>query len=363
MYIFLPVNFLGHHDYHRYYRNRYDNWHLIGHTANVTNINVTRGRGTGNAFSSGQFHHVTAGGPKLAEVNAVSPTPIQKVTLTHTSQRGGGAIDGNLLALYAPRVRPYVTGSARPQPADVAGAIGQAKINRGANILNPLAVNSHLAPSPATEAQVQQARIAESQMPSTAKVLTDESSVRPVLQQPLTAMRPVGTPRSVTPIERSTPAPATPQAYAPARVYPQAGGNEEAPAHATTPGTVYQPAPVYPSRTAPSETPAESHTYAPAPVYPTNPSGEPRSAPSEAGVGRAETPTYVRPAAPTYAAPSAPEYHPSSAPASSEGESEGSRAAASSSGGTPATSGAVSSGSYSSGGSSGGGASSSGRSR
>ena len=363
LYIFLPVNFLGHHDYHRYYRNRYDNWHLIGHTANVTNINVTRSHGTGNAFSSGQFHHVTAGGPKLAEVNAVSPTPIQKVTLTHTSQRGGGAIDGNLLALYAPRVRPYVTGSARPQPADVAGAIGQAKINRGANILNPLAVNSHLAPSPATEAQVQQARIAESQMPSTAKVLTDESSVRPVLQQPLTAMRPVGTPRSVTPIERSTPAPATPQAYAPARVYPQAGGNEEAPAHATTPGTVYQPAPVYPSRTAPSETPAESHTYSPAPVYPTNPSGEPRSAPSEAGVGRAETPTYVRPAAPTYAAPSAPEYHPSSAPASSEGESEGSRAAASSSGGTPATSGAVSSGSYSSGGSSGGGASSSGRSR
>jgi len=67
-YIFLPWNFLCYRDYHGHYCNRGDNFWRINHTTNVTNINVGGNKG---GFG-GQFRRVSAGGPQVAEVNAVS---------------------------------------------------------------------------------------------------------------------------------------------------------------------------------------------------------------------------------------------------------------------------------------------------
>jgi uncharacterized membrane protein YgcG len=123
----------------------------------------------------------------LAQVNAVSQVPVQRVSLVRTNQPGGMTLTGNSLALYRPHVNPGSTA----QPTRVEGSIGQATINRGTDIMHPLAVNSRLPGSPATEEQVQQARLAQDHVPASAKVLTDGASVKPVLQAPLTSLQPV----------------------------------------------------------------------------------------------------------------------------------------------------------------------------
>jgi hypothetical protein len=368
-YIFLPVNCLGYHNYHGYYCDRNDNWNRINNTRNVTNINVSHRQGLGsvteNGGAPGRIHRVTAGGPQLADVNAASQTPIQKVTLAPTSQRGGGTINGNTLALYAPHVHAGSTGTPA-QPSRVSGSITQARINHGIDISRPLTVNSHLAPPAATQAQVQQAHLAVSQAPASAKVITDESSVRPVLQKPLTTMRPVGTaahtanaplPGAAT-HSSGTPAspgynpathpntvsrapetaPPTPT-YNPSRVYPQTGGNEVTPSRTYAPTQVYPTNPNYSPRTAPTEIPPQSRTYAPSSVYPSNPSSQPRSTPSESGgAPAAESHTYVRPSAPASTPPAAQESHAESrsapAPAPSSGTSTAPASGTTSGGGT-----------------------------
>jgi uncharacterized membrane protein YgcG len=229
-YIFLPVNCLGYRNYHGYYHNRGDNYAIINHTTNVTNINVTR-----NAANAG----VTTGGPMLAQVNAVSQTPVEKVNLVRTHQPGGGgALTAHSLALYAPRVNPGATA----QPSRVAGSIGPATINRGADIMRPLAVNARLAPAPVTEAQVQQARIAQDHAPASAKVVTDSALVKPVLQTPLAFLKPVV--RQETPSSTFNPSPNTvsnterapsTQVVPTVRTYPQT--SEEG----STPSRVYYP--------------------------------------------------------------------------------------------------------------------------
>jgi len=232
-YNFLPVGYLGHRDYHGHYYHRGDNYAIINHTTNVTNINVTTGGG---------FHRVTTGGPMLAQVNAVSQTPIQKVRLVRANQPGGGVVTGNSLALYAPHVNPGATG----QPSHVAGSIKQATINRGIDITQPLAVNSRLTPAPATEVQVQEARIAQNHAPASAKVLTDSASVSPVLQAPLTSLKPMA--RQATPstasgapsstISNTAHVPSTSGISQTQRTFPETGG---------APSRVYQPQTVYPS--------------------------------------------------------------------------------------------------------------------
>jgi hypothetical protein len=231
-YIFLPVNCLGYHSYHGYYHDRGDNYAIINHTTNVTNINVTR-----NGANAG----VTTGGPMLAQVNAVSQTPVERVNLVRTRQPGGGgALTGNSLALYAPRVNPGATA----QPSRVVGSVGQATINRGTDITQPLAVNARLAPAPATEAQVQQARMALDHAPASAKVVTDGASVRPILQAPLTSLKPVvreATPSSTfhTPpntVSNTERAPST-QVVPTIRTYPQTGDEGSAPSRIYYPGT------------------------------------------------------------------------------------------------------------------------------
>jgi len=271
-YIFLPVSCLGYHSYHGYYHRRGDNYAIINHTTNVTNLNVTRAGGVT------AFGRVTTGGPMLSQVNAVSETPVQRVSLVRTNQpAGGGTLGGNTLALYAPRVNPGTTA----QPARVAGSIGPSSINRGTDIMRPLAVNSRLTVTPATEEQVQEARIAQYHAPASAKVLTDPASVTPLLQSPLTAMRPVvseGTSQHVfspsPSVEReaSSPVVMPSERNYPQSAYPSPQQEESAPSR------VYKPSAVYPSQ-APSFEPhsaapysappfyAPAHSYAPAPSY------------------------------------------------------------------------------------------------
>lgn len=184
-YHFLPTNCLGYRSYHGHYVNRHDNFAIINHTTNVTNINVSR---NGAAGQTNRFSRVSAGGPSFAQVNAVSQTPIQRVNLVRANRPGGGGtVTNNSVAFFAPQVGAVTTA----QPGRVSRTIGQSQINRGTDITRPLTVNAHLAPTPATEAQIQQAHVAQSQAPASAKVVTDSAQVRPVLNAPLTTFRPM----------------------------------------------------------------------------------------------------------------------------------------------------------------------------
>jgi len=244
----------------------------------------------------GSFGRVTTGGPMLAQVNAVAQTPVARVSLVRAGQPGGGGtLTGNSLALYAPRVNSVTTA----EPSRVAGSIGQVVINRGTDIMRPLAVNTRMAGQPATEAQVQAARIAQNHAPASAKVLTDETSVQPVLQAPLTAMRPVARTAAPTSTFSSSPSvisnqgrgPSNVQVVPTVRTYPQSGEGGYVPSRVYYPGAVYPPGPS-------SNVP---HSTAP------GTGGTPGNNP------------YVRPVAPAAPAQSAPGVRPSTGGSSGAG--------------------------------------------
>jgi uncharacterized membrane protein YgcG len=235
-YTFLPVNCLGYRNYHGYYHNRADNFAIINRTTNVTNLNVTR-NGAGAAGASG-FQHVTTGGPSLDQVNAVSQTPVPRVSLVRTNQPGGGGkLTGDSVSFYA----PHVQAGASSQPSHVSGFIRQATINRGTDVTQPLAVNSHLTPSAATETQVQQARLAQSQAPVSAKVVTDSSTVQPLLRTPLTSLKPAVTQSQSTSTFNSQRTPAAAGFGQEERTYPSTGEQGNGQPH------FYSPSPTYPS--------------------------------------------------------------------------------------------------------------------
>jgi hypothetical protein len=262
-YIFLPVNCLGYRHYHDYYHNRGDNFAIINHTTNVTNINVMRNRAAVAGVNGARgFRRVTTGGPMLAQVNSVSSTPVQRVNLVRTNSVGGAGLSGNALTVYAPHVR---TGSTA-QPAQVSGSLAQTSINRGTDITRPLAVNSRITPGPATEAQVQQARIAQDHAPANAKVVSDTSSVHPILQAPLTSMHPIVHEPSTTRVFNTSPGPVFnterggPVVSPTVRSNPQAGG--ETPSRTFSPGSNFQP---HSTVTTPGGAPAPSYTRPAAP--------------------------------------------------------------------------------------------------
>ena len=275
-YSFIPINCLGYRYYHGYYCHRGDNFRIINHTTNVTNINVARS--TANRAGERQFGRVTTGGPAFAQVNALSTTPIQKVNLVRTNQIGGGEkLGSNSLAVYA----PHVNSSATAQPSRVSGSMGQARINRGIDIMRPPSANSALAASPPTEAQMQQARLEQGRAPAGAKVMTDMTAVRPILQTPLTSLKPMVPQvyQSQRPVFNTSPTAAIPMQHGPvtsgiapsATTYPQLGQEGNVPPH-VYPGTV-SPVPVI-KPTPTTSSGSESHTY----VRPSAPSYAPSTA-------------------------------------------------------------------------------------
>ena len=106
-YNFLPIIYLGDSNYRGYYAHRHDNFRLINHTTNVTNLNVNR------SAESGSFGGVTLGGPSFLQANAQSQTPIERANLAfHGSRRrrrGQRPVAG---ALRPPRRRQHAAGSA-----------------------------------------------------------------------------------------------------------------------------------------------------------------------------------------------------------------------------------------------------------
>ncbi len=98
-YNFVHVEDMGESNYRGRFADRSNNYTIIRGTKNITNITV-------NARGSNNFQGVNAGGPSLAKVNARSRQHVQTVQLTKAGQAGPSAVQGNSLAVYAPRVNP-----------------------------------------------------------------------------------------------------------------------------------------------------------------------------------------------------------------------------------------------------------------
>jgi hypothetical protein len=291
LYIFLPIGCVCYHDYHHWYHPRAGNFTLINRTTNVTNINVTRG---GPASGGATFRHVTTGGPGIGTIDAASPQPVPRASLVRSGRPGPATLNGNRLAVYAPRINPAAVNA---RPGTIAATLGPATINRGADITRMPAVNSRLGPGSATEEQIAAAHEAAANSPASAKVLTDPSTVRPILAGGrLATLKPAGLAAGANPTAGNN------YTYKPAPVYNSAGRNAvfgpvRAPGAAANEGEtaserearetqqrLYNPTPVYAPRNnnPPAGNGAEQHnTYTTHqnPVY----SPEPARAPSSGG--------------------------------------------------------------------------------
>ena len=179
-YNFCPIAYIGDSDSWRHFRDRRDNFGLIGRTRNVTNINFRRD-------GEGRFGRVTAQGPSVAALNAHARTPIRNVQLTSAARLNGAGLHGNTLSVFAPRVDPATFRTARPE--SVSRALANTTVNRGTDINHPLAVNSRLTPAGATAEQVHAATLAQANVPANARVATANTRISRPLSQPLTALR------------------------------------------------------------------------------------------------------------------------------------------------------------------------------
>jgi hypothetical protein len=257
-YSFVPVRCLGYRNYHGYYAPRADNFAIINHTTNVTNIIVSRNGAPGGSA----FGHVSVGGPSLAQVNAVTETPVERVSLVASNRLDGGAVSNHSLALFAPRVDPGTRTTSRP--GRVTETIERAAINRGTDVTQPLAVNEQLSPSAPTQEQVRQAREAQLQAPAGAKVVTAHTVIQPVFHGPLNSLRTLpgtGTAEDASP-GVVAPQPAVPRRQGGPVVYSQQGQVDqtqpEAHAYMSPNHSPTQPETVHPS-----PEPSTQRAYAP----------------------------------------------------------------------------------------------------
>jgi hypothetical protein len=182
-YCFLPILYIGEPDYRHFYIDRYHNYRLINHTTNVTNLNIAA-RG-GNVFAG-----ATLGGPSVREVDAASQTPVAQVNLAFTNRVGGGAVNGNSLALFAPRVR---AAGARSAPQSF-HALNTVAINRGTDPARPLTTTLRAQGVTPTSDQIRQAQAAQANAPANAHLGTRDVTAPLFQNQSLTTMRPAGAP-------------------------------------------------------------------------------------------------------------------------------------------------------------------------
>jgi hypothetical protein len=186
-YNFLPVGDMGESNYRGRFANRGDNYGIINNTTNVTNINVNNNSGHGNAANN--FRGVTAGGPSLKAVNAHSKQRIQTLQFTQASQPGKSALQGNSLAVFAPRMAPAAGQQAKP--ARVARSINHPTFNRGDSITKPLDITASVkTPSPTPHA-IEAAQKAEANAPATAKIAMGNAPMNMTLSNPFTSIKPV----------------------------------------------------------------------------------------------------------------------------------------------------------------------------
>ena len=200
-YNFCPTIYIGDRDCWRHFRDHRDNFAFIGQTRNVTNINFRRD-------GVGRFGHIREGGPSVAMLNAHARTHIETARLTTATRDGNVGLRGNALAVYAPRVDRNTVKTARP--TSVSAHIAKANVNRGTNINQPLAVNSHVRPAGASAEQIHAATVAQSHVTAGARVATAHTRITRPLTQPLTSLRTTTRPNAVAGTTRSlTPAAST----------------------------------------------------------------------------------------------------------------------------------------------------------
>ncbi len=184
-YNFVRIGDMGERNYRHHIVNRSNNFAIINHTTNITNLNVTSG-------SNREPHHfrgIAAGGPPLNELNAQSRQHIQTVQLATTNQPGRSNLQGNTLSVFAPKVNPNSLHQGRPKA--VAQDINHPTFNRGDSITKPLAVTRTVhAPAPTPEI-IQAAEQAQSQAPATAKIVTPGTPMRTPPTHPFNSFAPV----------------------------------------------------------------------------------------------------------------------------------------------------------------------------
>jgi hypothetical protein len=185
-YNFVNVGFLGDGNYHGHYLDRNQNYTVINHTTNVTNINVTNNYYGG---AGGNFRNVNTGGPSLEEVNAHAHTHVQTVQLTAASQAGRSTLQGNSLAVYAPRVNAASVHAARP--TQVSQTLAHPTFNRGTSITKPMQVNAQFKPAAPSAEAIASAKEARASAPKSANIATSSTQMKTHLSKPLTSMAPV----------------------------------------------------------------------------------------------------------------------------------------------------------------------------
>jgi hypothetical protein len=202
-YNFLPVVYFGEPDYRSYYANRRENEGIMRQTTNVTNLNLTRNR-SGGMGGAVNFASVTLGGPSLRQVDAVSQAPVPEATLAFTARAGGGTLQGNTLAIYAPQVDVRTVQTSRPPGG--AQSIGPVVVNRGRDAGRPLVATSHF--SPGATAAPQGVRTA---VTGNGGAVVNDSVQHATVTTPFTGMRPMVFPSGV-PAETFTRPSSTPAA-------------------------------------------------------------------------------------------------------------------------------------------------------
>jgi hypothetical protein len=198
-YNFVQIGDMGEPNYRGHYLDRSRNYTVINNTRNITNISVFN-QGTADARS--RFRGVSVGGPQLADVNAHSRTQVPTMRLTASNQPGRSTIQGNSLAVYAPRVDAATARTAKP--GRVERTIAHPTFNRGDSITRPLAVNGSLKPAAPSAEDIAAAKTARAHVPPTAGIATEKTRVKTPITRPLTSMQPV----AQTPRTQGTAAPA-----------------------------------------------------------------------------------------------------------------------------------------------------------
>ena len=180
-YNFIAIGDMGEPNYRGRYADHNRNFVIINNTRNVTNINYygSRAGQGGNHFGG-----VNVGGPPLAEVNAHSHQHIQTVNLVAANQPGRSTVQGNSLAVYAPRVNPATLQQARP--ATVSRTISHPTFNRGVSISKPLQVTAGVSRPPPSAEAIQAASQAQDHIPSSAGISTSKTVIKTGTTHPTT---------------------------------------------------------------------------------------------------------------------------------------------------------------------------------
>ena len=252
-YNFVQVGYLGDPDYRGRYVNRYNNYTIINRTTNITNITVNRNAGR-------NFQGVNVGGPSLNTVNAHAHHPVQTVQLTAANQPGRSTLQGNSLAIFAPKVNPGTVHQARP--ARVAQTLNNSVINRGASITQPLAVTANVKPPPPSAELVKAAQTAQLHAPASAKIVTEKNTPRTTFAKPYAPQEQVpplnaehNAANAAFTGEQAKPHVSQPNETAPAQTFHQSTVNSNG-EHNSAPfnGETVKPQGTQPSQAAPAQT-------------------------------------------------------------------------------------------------------------